>query len=436
MTIAIEARGLGKQYLRGSLAQQRLRTLRDALSEWGSRAFRGRHADGSAVRVERFWALQDVSFSINEGEVVGIIGRNGSGKSTLLKIISQITAPSAGEVRLNGRTGTLLEIGTGFHQELTGRENIFLNGTILGMGRAEIARKFDEIVAFSGVEDFIDTAVKRYSSGMQMRLAFAVAAHLDPEILVIDEVLAVGDVEFQKKCLGKMHDLSQGGRTVLFVSHNMSAVDQLCGRVIWLDNGRLVEDSSDTYAVTSRYLFGRKEQRNTAEWRASIDEGTENEFFTLRWFRVRDEQGATIDAPIRNNETAVVEIGLSVRKPDPALTFGYALTNEAGVCVYWTSTEDAGYGHRPQITAGNIILTSVLPCGLLSQGVFRLDFMSAIRARQWLVHPNESRSSVLLRISGLAESQYLRNTWPGVIAPALRWNVEHPATTEAQNASV
>ena len=433
MTIAIEACGLGKQYLRGALAHQRLRTLRDALSEWGGRALRGRPADRSGG-IERFWALQDVSFSIAAGEVVGIIGRNGSGKSTLLKIISQITAPTAGEVRLNGRTGTLLEVGTGFHQELTGRENIFLNGTILGMGRAEIARKFDEIVAFSGVEDFIDTPVKRYSSGMQMRLAFAVAAHLDPEILVIDEVLAVGDAEFQKKCLGKMHDLSKGGRTVLFVSHNMSAVDQLCGRVIWLDNGRVVEDSSDTYAVTSRYLFGRKEQRKASEWRASTDQVVENEYFALRWFRVRDENGDTIDGPIRNNATPVVEIGLSVRKPDPALTFGYALTNEAGVCVYWTSTEDAGQRHRPQITAGDVILSSALPPGLLNQGMFRLDFMSAIRARQWLVHPNESRSSVLLRISGLEESQYLRNTWPGVIAPALRWSVEQKATSEALRA--
>lgn len=436
MTFAIETRGLGKQYLRGRLAHQKLRTLRDALAEWGSRAFRAPPADQSGNRIERFWALQDISFSIDEGEVVGIIGRNGSGKSTLLKIISQITAPTAGEVRLNGRTGTLLEVGTGFHQELTGRENIFLNGTILGMGRAEIARKFDEIVAFSGVEEFIDTPVKRYSSGMQMRLAFAVAAHLDPEILVIDEVLAVGDVEFQKKCLGKMHDLSKGGRTVLFVSHNMSAVDQLCGRVIWLDNGRVVEDSQDTYAVTSRYLFGRKEQRKSAEWRASPEERVENEYFALRWFRVRDENGDTIHAPIRNNATAVVEIGLSVRKPDPALTFGYALTNEAGVCVYWTSTEDAGHSHRPQIAAGNVILTSVLPPGLLNQGMFRLDFMSAIRARQWLVHPNESCSSVLLRISGLEESQYLRNTWPGVIAPALRWSVEHESKSEAQNAPV
>jgi len=201
MTWAIEARGLGKQYVRRATQHRGILTLRDALAEWAGRAVGRKRSAGHGADVERFWALKDVSFAIEPGEVVGIIGRNGSGKSTLLKIVSQITAPTVGEVRLTGRTGTLLEVGTGFHLELTGRENVFLNGTILGMQRAEIARKFDEIVAFSGVEDFIDTPVKRYSSGMQMRLAFAVAAHLDPEILVIDEVLAVGDAEFQKKCL-------------------------------------------------------------------------------------------------------------------------------------------------------------------------------------------------------------------------------------------
>jgi lipopolysaccharide transport system ATP-binding protein len=434
MMWAIEARGLGKQYVRGAAHHRRFHTLRDVLAEWGSRVILRQSSDGGAD-TERFWALTDVSFEIEPGEVVGIIGRNGSGKSTLLKIISQITAPTAGEVRLRGRTGTLLEIGTGFHPELTGRENIFLNGTILGMHRAEIAQKFDEIVAFSGVEDFIDTPVKRYSSGMQMRLAFAVAAHLDPEILIVDEVLAVGDVEFQKKCLGKIQDVSRGGRTVLFVSHNMSAIDQLCGRVIWLDHGRLVEDSTDTHAVTSRYLFGNEKQPKAAEWRASSEQRVENEYFSLHWFRVRDAAGDTIDAPIRNDGTAIVEIGLSVRKPDPALTFGYALTNEAGVCVYWSSTEDAGNRHRPQLSEGNIVLTSALPQGLMNQGLFRLDFMSAIRSREWLVNPNETRSSVFLRISGLEESQYLRNNWPGVLAPALRWNLEQGSREKPERAA-
>ncbi len=422
LTSAIEAEGVGKQYLRGTAHLRHHTTLRDVLSEWGGRIVRRRNADQSGHSTEQFWALKDVSFSIRAGEVVGIIGRNGSGKSTLLKVISQITAPTTGEVRLNGRTGTLLEVGTGFHTELTGRENVYLNGTILGMSRAEIARKFDEIVAFSGVEDFIDTPIKRYSSGMQMRLAFAVAAYLDPEILVIDEVLAVGDADFQKKCLGKMEDISKDGRTVLFVSHNMAAVNQLCRRVIWLDGGRLVEDSNDTHAVTSRYLFGGENHTVAGEWRPSASERSENDYFALKWFRVRDESGDTINAPIRNDGHVIVEVGLSITKLHPNLTFGYALTNEVGVCVYWTTIHDAD-GQRLPIALGDIVLTSMLPRGLMNQGLFRLDFMSAIHSQEWLVHPAQSQSSVFLRISGLNESQYLRDTWPGVIAPVLHWDL-------------
>jgi lipopolysaccharide transport system ATP-binding protein len=238
MTAAIEVRGVSKEYFRG--IRHGHTRISEALTQWG-RGLVGRRQQSSLARneVEPFWALKDVSFTIEQGQVVGIIGRNGSGKSTLLKIISQITAPTTGEVRLNGRTGTLLEVGTGFHPELSGRENVFLNGAILGMSRAEIARKFDEIVDFSGVEAFIDTPVKRYSSGMQTRLAFSVAAYLDPEILIIDEVLAVGDAEFQKKCLGKMKDVTSDGRTVLFVSHSMVTITSLCSECILLEQGEM-----------------------------------------------------------------------------------------------------------------------------------------------------------------------------------------------------
>ena len=207
--------------------------------------------------VEDFWALRDVSFEVKEGEVVGIIGRNGAGKSTLLKILSQITEPTVGRVRLRGRVASLLEVGTGFHPELTGRENIFLNGAVLGMTREEIRRKFDEIVAFAEVEKFLDTPVKRYSSGMYVRLAFAVAAHLEPEILIIDEVLAVGDAEFQKKCLGKMDDVAKSGRTVLFVSHNIGAIRALCKNSLWLEQGRLREQGPAA-TVTDNYMRGVK----------------------------------------------------------------------------------------------------------------------------------------------------------------------------------
>jgi lipopolysaccharide transport system ATP-binding protein len=245
--LAISVNGLGKQYRVGS--GPRYGTLRDALASLGR--LPGRLVRGNGTP-ERFWALKDVSFEVKRGEVVGIIGRNGAGKSTLLKILSRITEPTEGEADIFGRVGSLLEVGTGFHPELTGRENIFLNGAILGMRRTEILRKFDEIVAFAEVEKFIDTPVKHFSSGMYMRLAFAVAAHLEPEILVVDEVLAVGDAQFQKRCLGKMGEVAKGGRTVLLVSHNMGAISLLCSSVLVLDRGR-VEYNGPTAAGIAAY---------------------------------------------------------------------------------------------------------------------------------------------------------------------------------------
>ena len=255
----ISFENVGKRYtLRHKLNGEKYATFRDVIARQAAAPFRaigkkmfarngsnGSHPD-AAIRpssnntVENFWALKDVSFKVKQGEVIGIIGRNGAGKSTLLKILSRITEPTEGRIRIRGRVASLLEVGTGFHPELTGRENVYLNGSILGMSRAEIKAKFDEIVAFSEVEKFLDTPVKRYSSGMYVRLAFAVAAHLEPEILVVDEVLAVGDAEFQKKCLGKMHDVATGGRTVLFVSHNMAAIRALCQRAMLLVKGQLV----------------------------------------------------------------------------------------------------------------------------------------------------------------------------------------------------
>ncbi len=254
----IRAEGLGKKYVIGHQARrERYVALRDVLAHGAKNILRktaqltrGRNLVPGDI-LEDFWALRDVSFEVKRGEVLGIIGRNGAGKSTLLKVLSRITEPSEGRVSITGRVASLLEVGTGFHPELTGRENIFLNGAILGMTRAEIRRKFDEIVAFAEVEKFLDTPVKRYSSGMYVRLAFAVAAHLEPEILVVDEVLAVGDAEFQKKCLGKMSEVAGGGRTVLFVSHNMHSVSQLCGRGIVLAGGRLIEDTTIDAAIAA-----------------------------------------------------------------------------------------------------------------------------------------------------------------------------------------
>jgi lipopolysaccharide transport system ATP-binding protein len=259
---AAHLRNLGKKYLIGADQRRGYRTLRETVTETLGAPLRMIRAGGALGRTKEFWALRDVSFDIVQGETVGIIGRNGAGKSTLLKVLSGITSPSEGRVDLRGRVGSLLEVGTGFHPELTGRDNIYLNGAILGMRKREIARKFDEIVAFSGVEQFLDTPVKRYSSGMRVRLAFAVAAFLEPEILIVDEVLAVGDAEFQSKCLGKMGDIANSGRTVLFVSHNLTAVRSLCSRGVLLEAGTVamdgpVEDVLSAYmdATSSREEF-------------------------------------------------------------------------------------------------------------------------------------------------------------------------------------
>lgn len=247
----ISVERLGKRYRLGASASHN--TLRDHIAEGVGNLLR-RKKLSPPTDPSDFWALKDVSFEVTEGEVLGVIGRNGAGKSTLLKVLSQITEPTEGEVRVRGRSASLLEVGTGFHPELSGRENIFLNGAILGMSRTEIKRKFDEIVAFAEVEKFLDTPVKRYSSGMYVRLAFAVAAHLEPEILILDEVLAVGDVEFQKKCMGKMGEVAHGGRTVLFVSHNMSAITSLCTRCILLEKGKLKNQGPTREVVTAYQL--------------------------------------------------------------------------------------------------------------------------------------------------------------------------------------
>jgi lipopolysaccharide transport system ATP-binding protein len=306
--VALRASGLGKTYHIGAVRRQRYRTLRDAVAEAAAAPFRraGKllrgQATGAAELDEVLWALRDVSFEIAEGEVVGIIGRNGAGKSTLLKVLSRITEPTAGFVEIRGRVGSLLEVGTGFHPELTGRENVYLNGAILGMTRAEIARKFDEIVAFAETEKFIDTPVKHYSSGMSVRLAFAVAAHLEPEILLIDEVLAVGDVAFQRKCLSKMDEVADKGRTVLFISHNMAMVDSLCERSILLQGGRLVEDGP-TRHVIDRYLEGVGPVGDTALHENTDRSGTGDYFATK--LELVDGQGRIVDHAITGDELTI-----------------------------------------------------------------------------------------------------------------------------------
>ncbi len=288
--VVIKAEGIGKKYIIRHEGQESYAALREVIQQKTKSAF-----SSNRPAKEEFWALKDISFEVRQGEAIGIIGRNGAGKSTLLKILSRITEPTEGRVVLNGQTSSLLEIGTGFHPELTGRENIFLNGAVLGMARAEIKKKFDAIVDFSGVEKFLDTPVKRYSSGMYLRLAFAIAAYLEPDILIVDEVLAVGDAEFQKKCLGKMDEVSRNdGRTVLFVSHDMRAIQRLCTKLIYLKDGRLdfqgtVEEGINVYAGSLRspadernHLFANRNKDNKKAWITGFEVQPADDKKTLR----------------------------------------------------------------------------------------------------------------------------------------------------------
>lgn len=299
----IKVENLSKQYIIGS-AREPYSTFRESLVNAARVPLEAIKRQGKKNNHSRFWALNDINFAVTPGEVVGIIGRNGAGKSTLLKILSRITEPTQGRVELYGRVGSLLEVGTGFHPELTGRENIYLNGAILGMKREEITRKFDEIVDFAEIEDFLDTPVKRYSSGMYTRLAFAVAANLEPEVLIVDEVLSVGDAEFQKKCLGKMQSVSDSGRTVLFVSHNMTAVKTICQRGILLKKGKKIFDG-DSISAVDYYLQGGIDLSSTREWLENEMPG--NEKIKIRRASVY-AQGKSVGEAILTSDNLVFEI--------------------------------------------------------------------------------------------------------------------------------
>ena len=359
--IAVE--NLSKRYLiehkPGTQGYKRYTALRDVvghelrnLARKAIDVARGRHVP-LGREIEEFWALKDVNFEIKEGEVVGIIGRNGAGKSTLLKILSRITEPTAGRVLLRGRVGSLLEVGTGFHPELTGRENIYLNGAILGMTRREIAKKFDEIVAFAEVERFLDTPVKRYSSGMYVRLAFAVAAHLEPDILIVDEVLAVGDAEFQKKCLGKMDDVSRReGRTVLFVSHNMGVIGKLCPSTVWLDRGS-IRQNGKTAAVIREYL---SQGALNSDLIVKLDElprqyveGNELRFTSIEWL---------CDLPLRHGEGVKARIFFEIRAPvsNVAISIGFCDLGGKRVLTYDTDLQD---GYRPNLPRAGVYAVDV-----------------------------------------------------------------------------
>ena len=314
--VAIKAESVGKRYWLGTgHHEDSLGRKIDRLAKAPFRRALGRGAPESDGDAEEFWALRDISLELPKGEILGLIGPNGSGKSTLLKMLSNITPPTEGRITLRGRVGTLLEVGTGFHPELTGRENVYLNGAILGMRRQEIDALFDEIVEFSGIDRFLDTPVKRYSSGMFVRLAFAVAAHLDTEILLVDEVLAVGDTEFQRKCLGKIDDVARGGRTIIFVSHNLTAVQRLCTRSIWLDKGSMV-DSGPTPQVVTQYLKQVGPQQAGGETTIPPDaQRVGGGEALLRTAAMRDKGGSS-GRPSRDR--AAVLAGIVVRRPRAA----------------------------------------------------------------------------------------------------------------------
>jgi lipopolysaccharide transport system ATP-binding protein len=388
-----------------------------------------RHAEGLGDKREEFWALRDVAFSIKEGERVGIIGGNGAGKSTLLKILSRIVEPTKGRIDIRGRVASLLEVGTGFHQELTGRENIFLNGAILGMTKQEIIRKFDEIVAFAEVEQFLDTPVKRYSSGMYVRLAFAVAAHLDPEILIVDEVLAVGDAQFQRKCMGKMEEAGKSGRTVLFVSHNMGAIEQLCDRCIFIKKGRLEQDSQDVRGVINAYLFGNQDLEVFTEWTNKNNE-FENPWFIPRRVTLSDETGALLQNPARNDTSLWLTVEGDVRQPDDSLAIAYAIYNEDNVKLYETATHDDPASCVRNLSPGSWQVRTPIPKRFFNEGDYRITVGVFRHFKGYISDFREANAptvSLLIR-GGLSDSPAWVNKRSGIVAPLLPWEavIKHP----------
>ena len=407
--IAIRATSLTKQYRVGARRQYAQR-----LSDLFSRA-RGR------TEGDEFRALDDVSFEIAHGEIVGIVGGNGAGKSTLLKILSRVVRPSAGSAELHGRLASLLEVGTGFHPELTGRENIYMSGIILGMTRTEIARRFDEIVAFAGVERFLDTPIKWYSSGMQTRLGFALAAHLEAEILLIDEVLAVGDAEFQKRCLGKMREVAVAGRTVLFVSHSMGSVQTLCNRAIWLENGRVRADGNDVRHITLEYL-SRGVDHGVAEWISDSKHPNNGALVVPRAMRLFDRRGDVVRRPVPNEGELTLELQVEVREVDPALAIGYGLFTEDGQVLWYSYQTDEAADRWPKLERGLVRLYSTLPARLLNEGRYRLEYICCLHNRMWLAEPGANVASICFEIQGgLSESPFWMQARGGMLAPVIPW---------------
>jgi lipopolysaccharide transport system ATP-binding protein len=424
MQPAISVRGVSKRFRLGVRGHRSYRTLRDSLvtaarnvGRWATCALRPAEPEESTA--ESMWALKDVSFDVQPGEVIGVVGGNGAGKSTLLKLMSRITSPTEGEILLRGRVGSLLEVGTGFHPELTGRENVFLNGSVLGMSRREIERKFQEIVAFAEVERFLDTPVKRYSSGMYVRLAFAVAAHLEPEVLLVDEVLAVGDVAFQKKCLGKMSQVSRQGRTIVFVSHNMTAVKTLCTRAVLIEGGRLVADG-DVDMVVDRYLTGGLDNARTgiipANARRYTDRPGEAYFRTVR---LMDPIGRSI-TDLYFGQAFRIRFVCEVLKEIPDAVFEVSISTQDGIHVAQAATLDGG-GTACRLTVGRHEYVATFEGLTLLPRNYTIDLGIHHQDGTTVDLVTRTLDFTVLRMAESGDGHY---PWPmtrGLIRPAVRW---------------
>lgn len=413
--IAISVKDLSKKFRLGA-RQERYKTLRDALVETFSTPFRMFNRPKSGARnpdLEPFWALKNISFEIKRGEVVGIIGRNGAGKSTLLKILSRIMEPTTGYAEIFGRVGSLLEVGTGFHGELSGRDNIYLNGAILGMKRSEIDRKFDEIVSFAEVDKFIDTPVKHYSSGMYLRLAFAVAAHLETEILLVDEVLAVGDVQFQKKCLGKMEEVGKEGRTILFVSHNMGAISRLCSKCIWLHEGTLNQEGVVSQTVSAYLQYGAVSGAERV-WAKEKSPGDD----ICRLFSARLLQDDThTTSTIEINRPFSFQIEIDLMKKLPELGIGMQIITHDGQIALHTAhilTDDV----KGVLEKGRWVINCAFPAYLLNSGTYSLS-LGADTPNKQMHFMEDNVLTWNIETTSIEMSRYATNAWKGIIGPGM-----------------
>lgn len=427
MSTAIEFNNISKQYRLGLVSTK---TLSADLNRWWAMNVRGKEDPylkigsvndrSSAADSEYVWALRDIDFKVEQGDVVGIIGKNGAGKSTLLKLLSKVTAPTTGTIKARGRIGALLEVGTGFHPEMTGRENIYMNGAIMGMNKQEISRKLDEIVDFSGCERYIDTPVKRYSSGMTVRLGFAVAAHLDPEILVVDEVLAVGDAEFQKKAIGKMQDVSKGeGRTVLFVSHNMDSIQKLCTRGVLLRNGMIdymgdIKSTIAKYQQINELSFG-------PQW---VNQGRVFDGLEIYNMALTDKHGELFTRAVEYNDEVYVEIDFAIKHRLSDITIGFNLFDDTGKNIYRSLSTDVNVNLLNEAKTGHNLLRAKLNTDILLSGRYNVVLDASYHNKGWIVNPYTETECVVSFMKDQGKVFSTMYSTNGSVAPVIDWRLE------------